>query len=157
MGHPSSDGESLLEDCKHVIRDYITQITVATIHLDGDIYRANLRPCPECYCENLRARVHWKEMAKSPKNFFRVEISLRGSSTRSIPPPPGDLLTLWDFLTSCQRMGRLALCSLVVTQEIKDKKWEGASWKAKGRGQLAGDDQSSSSSDNEDQGIVLGG
>src|SRR5882672_5815975 len=96
----------------------------ATFHLDGDVYRANLRPCPEHYCENKRARVRWKEMVQSPSTFFEEEdlppgILLRDPSHLH----QEEVLTLWDFLASRQKDGHVGLIFSGWTHEIKEKTW----------------------------------
>src|SRR5882724_12873014 len=86
------------------------RFTVSYLPPGWRIYRANLRPCPECYCKNPRAHVHWKEMAKSPKTFFRVEDLPKGFQL--LDPShlrQEDLLTLWEFLTSRQKDGQVGL------------------------------------------------
>jgi len=94
-------------------------------------------------------------MAKSPKNFFRVEDLPKGFHLQDPSHlRQEDLLTLWDFLTSRQKDGQVGL--MFSGCDPRDKRQDmgkGLSWKAKGkRPNLAGDDQSSSSSDNEDSG-----
>ena len=68
-------GSHILEECKHLIRDYITKIyrKPPSTWMEMYLVPAKLRPCPECYCENPRARVHWKEMVHCPTTFLKVE------------------------------------------------------------------------------------
>jgi len=68
-------GNHSLDDCKCLIRHYIAKIYHKPLQPGWRCSRdrANLRPSPEHYCENLRARVHWTEMVKSPTTFFKVE------------------------------------------------------------------------------------
>ena len=68
-------GSCSLEECKHLIRDYITNIyrKPPSTWMEMYVVPAKLRPCPERYCENLRAHVHWKEMVCFPTTFLEVE------------------------------------------------------------------------------------
>jgi len=115
-------GNYSLEDCKHIIRDYITQIYSKPPPPGWRYIQGYLRPCPECYCENPRAHVHWKEMAKLPKTFFRVEDLPKGFQL--LDPShlrQEDLLTLWEFLTSRQKDEQVGLMFSGCTHEIKHK------------------------------------
>src|SRR5467141_2060616 len=94
-------------------------------------------------------------MAKSPKTFFRVDDLPKGFHLQDPSHlRQEDLLTLWDFLTSRQKDGQVGLMfSGCDPRDKRQNMGKGLSWKAKGkRPNLAGDDQSSSSSDNEDSG-----
>src|SRR5882724_2649331 len=71
---------------------------------------ANLRPCPEHYCENLRARVCWKEMAQSPMSFFKAEDLPQGILLRDPSHlRQEEVFTLWEFWTSRQKDGLVGL------------------------------------------------
>jgi len=88
-------GESLLEDCKRLIRDTLPRFTVSYIHLDGDVYRAKLRPCPERYCR-IRGSCALEEMS-IPSTFFEEEDLPPGDTSLEIHHLAGGVLTLWDF------------------------------------------------------------
>src|SRR5882724_8647979 len=68
-------GSRSLGECKHLIRDYITKIyrKPPSTWMEMYLVLAKLRPCPECFCENPRARVCWKEMVHCPTTFLKVE------------------------------------------------------------------------------------
>jgi len=92
-------GITPLEDCKHVIRDYITRFTVSQPSTWMEIYTGlTLDPVQNVIARNPRACVRWKEMVKSFKNFFRVEDLPKGfhlqdpSHLRQEEPPH-----LWTF------------------------------------------------------------
>ena len=82
-------------------------------------------------------------MAKLPKTFFMVEDLPKGFQL--LDPSlllHEDLLTLWEFLTSCQKDGQVGL--MFSSCDPQDKTQDigmGLTWKAKGmRPNLAGDD-----------------
>jgi hypothetical protein len=103
-------GKHSLEQLKRIIRQYVAKSYRKPPSTRMEMHLLTLRPCPECYCDNKKARVRWKEMAKDPQAYFNAEdqpedVTLEEPSRLQ----KQQVMALWDFWTSRQKDGQVGL------------------------------------------------